>query len=137
LEPGDLFGYAAEEVVGKSILSLLPTERQDEQLNILARVGRGEHVQHYETVRLRKDGRRVAVSLSVSPIMVAARFDNDVYEAALDAIDCMPSTRRTCSPPSRDRPAVPLGSVTAVGCVGRPGGATAGALCGLVHWPQS
>ena len=67
----DFFGYAADEVIGKSILSLLPTERQAEEPNILAHVGRGEHVQHYETVRLCKDGRRVAVSLSVSPIMDA------------------------------------------------------------------
>jgi PAS domain S-box-containing protein len=66
LESGaqDLFGYAADEVIGKSILSLLPTERQAEEPNILVRVGRGERVQRYETVRLCKDGRCVAVSLS-------------------------------------------------------------------------
>jgi hypothetical protein len=49
----------------------------------------------------RREGERLGLlALSVSPIVVAARSDNDVYEAALDAIDCMPSTRRTCSPPS-------------------------------------
>ena len=65
----ELFGYAPEEIVGKSVTILIPADRQDEEPKILERVGRGEHVQHYETVRLRKDGRSVPVSLSVSPIM--------------------------------------------------------------------
>jgi PAS domain S-box-containing protein len=67
-----LFGYKAEEVVGKSITLLIPPERQDEEPNILARIKRGECLEHYETVRQRKDGRRVDISLTVSPIMNAA-----------------------------------------------------------------
>src|SRR5215475_3438908 len=59
-----LFGYQAEEVVGKSVTVLTPADRQEEEPNILERVGRGEHVQHYETVRLRKDGQSIAVSLA-------------------------------------------------------------------------
>src|SRR5436190_9320457 len=68
----ELFGYAPEEVVGKSVTILIPADRQDEEPKILERVGRGEHVQHYETVRLRKDGRCFPVSLSVSPIIDAS-----------------------------------------------------------------
>jgi PAS domain S-box-containing protein len=65
----DLFGYAPEEIVGKSVTILIPADRQDEEPRILERIGRGEHVQHYETVRLHKDGRSVPVSLTVSPIV--------------------------------------------------------------------
>jgi PAS domain S-box-containing protein len=64
-----LFGYGAEEIIGKSVTILIPTDRQGEEPNILERIGRGEHLQRYETVRLRKDGGAIPVSLSVSPIM--------------------------------------------------------------------
>lgn len=67
-----LYGYEAEEIIGKPVNVLLPAGRQDEEPSIIDRVGRGEHVQHYETERLRKDGRVIPVSLSVSPIMDAA-----------------------------------------------------------------
>lgn len=64
-----LFGYTADEVVGKPILILIPEERQDEEPGILAHLRRGERIAHYETVRRRKDGSLIDVSLSVSPIM--------------------------------------------------------------------
>ena len=64
-----LFGYEAEEVIGKSATVLTPADRQDETPKLLDRVGKGEHVQQYETQWLRKDGRPVPLSLSVSPIM--------------------------------------------------------------------
>lgn len=64
----DLFGYAAEEVVGKSVTILIPDDRQDEEPSILARLRRGERTDHYETVRRRKDGSLVDISLTVSPI---------------------------------------------------------------------
>ena len=67
-----LFGYEAEEVVGKPITILIPPERQDEEPSILARIKRGERIEHYETVRQHKDGRRIEISLTVSPIMDAA-----------------------------------------------------------------
>jgi PAS domain S-box-containing protein len=67
-----LFGYETEEVVGKSITILIPPERLDEEKNILARIRRGERVDQYETVRQRKDGRRIDISLTVSPIKDAA-----------------------------------------------------------------
>ncbi|HEY3756185.1 MAG TPA: PAS domain S-box protein [Opitutaceae bacterium] len=63
-----LFGYAAEEMIGQSILKLLPPDRQHEETLILSRLQRGERVDHFETVRLRKDGSPVDVSLTISPI---------------------------------------------------------------------
>jgi PAS domain S-box-containing protein len=82
-----IFGYAAEEVIGKSITILIPTERQDEEPKILERVRRGEHVHHYETVRQRKDGSLVDISLTVSPvkdaqgeIVGASKIARDVTE---------------------------------------------------------
>jgi PAS domain S-box-containing protein len=63
-----LFGYTAEEAVGKSIRILIPPERHDEEPVILARFRRGERIDHYETVRQRKDGSLINISLMVSPI---------------------------------------------------------------------
>ena len=63
-----LFGYRAEEIIGQSVSRLIPEERLEEEMQILARLGRGERVDHYETVRRRKDGRLIHVSLTVSPI---------------------------------------------------------------------
>jgi len=63
-----LLGYVAEEAIGESVLMLLPADRQGEEADILERIRRGEHVKHYETVRLAKDGRAVPIALSVSPI---------------------------------------------------------------------
>ena len=63
-----LFGYAAEEVIGKPITILIPAERHDEEPSILARIRRGERIDHYETVRQRKDGSTVDISLTVSPV---------------------------------------------------------------------
>ena len=67
-----LYGYTAEEAVGRNISILAPPEGIDEVRSILARVARGEAVTHYETVRVRKDGTRAVVSLAVSPIMNSA-----------------------------------------------------------------
>lgn len=67
-----LFGYTADEVVGKSVTVLIPDDRQDEEPSILARLRRGERIEHYETVRRRKDGSLVDISLSVSPIRDAS-----------------------------------------------------------------
>lgn len=63
-----LFGYSAEEAIGKSVTILIPEELQDEEPKILARVRRGERIDHYETVRRRKDGSLIEISLTVSPI---------------------------------------------------------------------
>ncbi len=63
-----LFGYQAEELIGKSVTVLIPPERPDEEPGILAKLRRGEIIDHYETIRRAKDGRRINVSLTVSPI---------------------------------------------------------------------
>jgi PAS domain S-box-containing protein len=66
-----LYGFEAEEVIGKPVTLLIPAERQEEDPRILARIKRGERLEHHETVRQRKDSRRIEVSLTVSPIMDA------------------------------------------------------------------
>lgn len=63
-----IYGYAEAEVIGRNISMLVPPDRPDESAQILGRVKRGERVDHFETVRRRKDGRRIDVSLTVSPI---------------------------------------------------------------------
>ena len=63
-----LYGYTAEEAIGRPISMLLPDDRQGEELGILHRILQGEHIEHFETQRLRKDGKRVEVSISVSPV---------------------------------------------------------------------
>lgn len=63
-----IFGYTAEEMVGQSILILFPADRRAEEGVILDRIRRGDRVEHFETVRQRKDGRLIDVSVSISPI---------------------------------------------------------------------
>ena len=63
-----IFGYSEKEMVGESIVKLLPPDRPDEEKKILARLHKGERVEHYETKRLRKDGKIIDVSLTISPI---------------------------------------------------------------------
>ncbi len=82
-----LFGYTAEEMIGKPIALLIPAERHDEEPTILERIRRGERIDHYETIRRRKDGSLVDISLSVSPvrdatgrIVGASKIARDVTE---------------------------------------------------------
>lgn len=63
-----LFGYTAEEAVGRSVLMLLPPDQAEEERNILSRIVPGEPIEHFESVRLRKDGTRIDVAITVSPI---------------------------------------------------------------------
>lgn len=63
-----LFGYSAKEIIGKSVTKLIPPDHEDEEPSILNRIRRGERVEHYETVRRRKDGSPVDILLTVSPI---------------------------------------------------------------------
>ncbi|HEY9015715.1 MAG TPA: PAS domain S-box protein [Gemmatimonadales bacterium] len=67
-----IFGYSAEEMVGKPIFTLIPPELHDEEREVLARIARGEQVAHFETTRLRKDGSRFPVDLTISPIRDAS-----------------------------------------------------------------
>ncbi|MGE5147481.1 MAG: PAS domain S-box protein, partial [Candidatus Eiseniibacteriota bacterium] len=63
-----LYGYAAEEAIGNPVTMLVPVDRQDEEDTILSRIRAGERVDHYETIRRRKDGSAVEISLTVSPV---------------------------------------------------------------------
>jgi PAS domain S-box-containing protein len=63
-----MYGYQAAEIVGRSIYDLVPNDLRSEEESILERVGRGEHVAHYETRRCRKDGTQLDISLTLSPI---------------------------------------------------------------------
>src|SRR6185312_10837288 len=63
-----IFGYSAEEIIGKSIMLLIPPERRAEERMILERIRNGQRVHHYETMRLRRDGVLLDVSLTISPI---------------------------------------------------------------------
>lgn len=67
-----IYGYTPDEAIGRSIAILAPPDRHDEVPQILSRLARGERIEHFETVRLRKDGRLIAVSLTISPFTDAS-----------------------------------------------------------------
>ncbi len=84
-----LYGYTAEEVVGQSVALLAPPERVDEIPQIMERLRRGERIEHYETTRMTRDGRRLRISLAISPlrneagvVMGASVIARDVTERA-------------------------------------------------------
>jgi PAS domain S-box-containing protein len=85
-----LFGYSADEVVGKPITILIPPERHDEEPGILERVRQGDRVNHYDTVRRRKDGSLIDISLTVSPIKSS---DGTISGASSIARDVTERTR--------------------------------------------
>src|SRR5262249_38834020 len=63
-----IFGYEAEEIIGRPITTIIPPELLSEEKEIIARLRRGERIGHYETVRVAKDGHRIDISLTVSPL---------------------------------------------------------------------
>jgi PAS domain S-box-containing protein len=67
-----LFGYTTKEAIGQSISIIIPRDRLDEETNILARLNRGEKIDHFDTIRVRKDGTALDISLSISPVKDAA-----------------------------------------------------------------
>ena len=82
-----LFGYKADEIIGQNILTLIPPDRQHEEPRILGRIRRGERIDHYETVRRRKDGTLLDISVTVSPlkdksgkIIGASKIARDITE---------------------------------------------------------
>ncbi|HEX5325805.1 MAG TPA: PAS domain S-box protein [Acetobacteraceae bacterium] len=66
-----IFGYQPEEMIGRSILTLIPPDRVSEEDMVLGRLRRGERIEHFETVRLHKDGHQIDVSLTISPVRSA------------------------------------------------------------------
>ena len=82
-----LLGYEASEIIGKPILTIIPPELHHEEKEIIAQLRRGEYIKHYETVRVTKDGRRIDLSLSLSPlrdkfgkVVGAAKIARDITE---------------------------------------------------------
>ena len=82
-----MFGYTSAEAVGRSIRMIIPPDRQDEEAMVLARIKRGESIEHYETIRCRKDGSFLPISLTVSPlrntdgtIVGASKIARDISE---------------------------------------------------------
>jgi PAS domain S-box-containing protein len=82
-----VFGYEPAEIIGRPVTTIIPLERHSEETEMLTRLRRGERVDHYETVRLAKDGRRIDVSLTVSPmtdeggaIVGASKIARDITE---------------------------------------------------------
>ena len=92
-----LFGYTADEAVGQPITLIIPPERVQEEVEILRKLGRGERVDHFETVRVAKNGRRIAVALTISPIRDA---NGTVVGASKIARDI---TERKASEQERER----------------------------------
>ena len=66
-----IFGYTSEEMIGQPIMTIIPSDRKFEEADILSRICRGERIDHFETVRVHKDGRYVDVSVTISPIFNA------------------------------------------------------------------
>ena len=82
-----MFGYKAEEIIGRSITLIIPPELQQEETRILATLRRGERIEHFETVRISKTGERLDVSLTVSPVkdddgrtIGAAKISRDIRQ---------------------------------------------------------
>ena len=101
-----IFGFAAEEIIGKSILLIIPPELQGDEPGILATIRAGKRIEHFETVRIRKNGERIDISLTVSPvkdqhgnIIGAAKIARDItqqkrLEAALRTTERLASVGR-------------------------------------------
>jgi PAS domain S-box-containing protein len=82
-----LFGYSAAEAIGRSIELIIPPDRLDEERQIMAKLRRGERVEHFETLRATKSGRTVAISLTVSPIRDAMGVPIGASKVARDITD--------------------------------------------------
>jgi two-component system CheB/CheR fusion protein len=96
-----IFGYQEEEVIGKPITIIIPPELHEEERRILDRVRRGERVDHFDTIRLTKDGRRIPISLTVSPvrdsrgsIVGASKVARDISERKASELALHESERR-------------------------------------------
>jgi PAS domain S-box-containing protein len=90
-----LFGYTAAEAIGQPMTFIFPPDRIAEEVDILARVARGESVHHYETVRLHKDGRRLDISVTISPILDPAGKIVGASKIARDITERRRTAKRT------------------------------------------
>ena len=88
-----LFGHSAEEIIGQSIMLLIPDDHIDEEVSLLTRIGAGERIDHYETIRVARDGRRLDVSLTISPlrdargkVVGASKIIRDITDRKRDEI---------------------------------------------------
>jgi PAS domain S-box-containing protein len=106
-----LYGYSAEEMLGRSVATLIPSERPDELPEILARIQNGQEVEPFETVRLRKDGTKVSVSLRISPVK-----DNDGHIIGASSV-ARDMTQRQQE--EAERLALIQDLTSALACVGR------------------
>jgi PAS domain S-box-containing protein len=89
-----IFGYTADEIIGQPISRLMPPEHRNDMTDILGKIERGQRVEHFETVRLTRDGKPIPVSLSVSPIrdstgrvIGAAKIARDISEQKLHQVE--------------------------------------------------
>ncbi len=96
-----LFGYTAEEAIGRPMTLVIPPERLDEEEQILGQIRQGGSVDHFETVRARKDGRRIHVSLTISPlrdhqgrVIGASKIARDITEQKLVAASLLEKTEQ-------------------------------------------
>jgi PAS domain S-box-containing protein len=67
-----LFGYTAKEAIGRHISMIIPPDRRDEETDILARIAQGQRIEHFDTIRVRKDGTKIEISLTISPVRDAS-----------------------------------------------------------------
>ena len=96
-----VFGYTAEEAIGQPITIVIPEDRHDEERQILTRIRRGERIDHYETVRRRKHGSLIAVSLTVSPVRDAEGKIVGASKIARDITEQRRSQEQIATPRSR------------------------------------
>jgi PAS domain S-box-containing protein len=96
-----MFGYTAAEAIGQSITLIIPRGRREEEVEILGRISRGERVDHFETVRVRKDGTMIDLSLTISPVkdasgrvIGASKVARDISERKLAQEELTRSQRR-------------------------------------------
>jgi PAS domain S-box-containing protein len=106
-----LFGYSASEAIGRSITCIIPPERLPEEDEILSRLIRGERIEHYETVRVTKDGRRLHISLTISPLRGADGTIIGAAKVARDITHRVESERKLAESLSRLEIAVQLSGI--------------------------
>jgi PAS domain S-box-containing protein len=82
-----IFGYTAKEAIGQSISLIIPADRATEEITILEKIGRGERIDHFDTVRVRKDGTKLDISLTISPVRDSANKIIGVSKIARDVTD--------------------------------------------------